>query len=101
MKLVLFAVTLIGLVSCAGEETIRIERFDGQVQEIKQGLSNNKIGDTIIVKDVYIGSRGTITHYYGNYHGTLPENWSDSDSTGRLTYAASYDTAIVLNALQD
>ena len=96
MKTFLFAATLIGLVSCAGKDkTMKVERLEGQIQEIEQGLSDNKVGDTIIVKDVYLGGYGTTTHYFGNLRGELPDNWNDADSTGRVTYSVFYATAVV------
>lgn len=96
MKTFLFAATLIGLVSCAGKDkTMKVERLEGQIQEIQRGLSDNKVGDTIIVKDVYLGGYGTTTHYFGNLRGELPDNWYDTDSTGRVIYSVFYATAIV------
>jgi hypothetical protein len=102
MKTFLFAATLIGLVSCAGKDkTMKVERLEGQIQEIKQGLSDNKVGDTIIIKDVYIGGYGTTTHYFGNLRGELPDNWSDIDTSGRVTYSVFYATAVVRGVSKD
>ncbi len=102
MKTFLFAATLIGLVSCAGKDkTMKVERLEGQIQEIQMGLSDNKVGDTIIVKDVYLGGYGTTTHYFGNLRGELPDNWYDTDSTGRVTYSVFYATAIVRGISED
>jgi hypothetical protein len=102
MKTVLFAVLLTGLVSCAdSKKTMKVERLEGQIQEIEQGLSDNKVGDTIIIKDVYIGGYGTTTHYFGNLRGELPDNWSDTDTSGRVTYSVFYATAIVRGISED
>jgi hypothetical protein len=96
MKTFLFAVTLIGLVSCTdSKKTMKVERLEGQIQQIDADLSMNKVGDTIIVKDVYVGSRGTTTHYYGNFRGDMPETWYDTDTSGRMIYSVFYATAVV------
>ena len=95
MKTVLFAVLLTGLVSCAGNKTLKVERLEGQIQQIDADLSMNKVGDTIIVKDVYMSGYGTTTHYYSNVRGEIPETWYDTDSSGRMIYSVFYATAVV------
>jgi len=102
MKTFLFAATLIGLVSCAdNKKTMKVERLEGQIQEIQMGLSDNKVGDTIIVKDVYLGGYGTTTHYFGNLRGELPDNWYDMDTSGKVNYSVFYATAVVRSIDED
>lgn len=101
MKTVLFAVLLTGLVSCAGNKTLKVERLEGQIQQIDADLSMNKVGDTIIVKDVYMSGYGTTTHYYGNFRGEIPETWYDTDSSGRMIYSVFYATAVVRDICEE
>ena len=91
-----FAALAIGLSSCA-DKTMKVERLEGQVQEIKCGISDNKVGDTIIVKDVYHAGYPNVTQYYGNFRGEMPETWYDTDSSGRVLYSVFYATAVVIS----
>jgi len=101
MKTLLFAVLLTGLASCTGKKTLKVERLEGQIQQIDADLSMNKVGDTIIVKDVYSSGYGSSTYYYGNFRGEMPETWYDTDSSGRMIYSVFYATAVVRDVCEE
>ena len=96
MKNLFFFVALaIGLSSCTEHTILTVERLDGKIQQINGGLSTNKVGDTIIVEDIYQqGQRGT-TKYYGNFRGELPDTWCDTDTSGKVIYSSFTATAVV------
>lgn len=96
-----FAALAIGLSSCAGKKTLKVERLEGQIQQIDADLSMNKVGDTIIVKDVYSSGYGSSTYYYGNFRGEMPETWYDTDSSGRMIYSVFYATAVVRDVCEE
>ena len=94
-NLFFFAALAIGLSSCTERTILVVERLDGKIQLINGGLSSNKVGDTIIVEDIYQqGQRGT-TRYYGNFRGELPDTWCDTDTSGKVIYSSFTATAVV------
>lgn len=96
MKNLLIIVALaIGLSSCTERTVLTVERLDGRIQQINGGLSTNKVGDTIIVEDIYQQGQRGITKYYGNFRGELPDTWYDTDSNGRVIYSSFTATAVV------
>ena len=96
MKNLFFFVALaIGLSSCTERTILVIERLDGKIQVINGGLSTNKVGDTIIVEDIYQQGQRGITKYYGNFRGELPDTWCDTDTSGKVVYSSFTATAVV------
>ena len=96
MKNLFFFVALaIGLSSCTERTILVIERLDGRIQVINGGLSTNKVGDTIIVEDIYQQGQRGITKYYGNFRGELPDTWCDTDTDGKVIYSSFTATAVV------
>ena len=94
-RIFFFAAVLTGLASCTERTVLTIERLDGKIQQINGGLSSNKVGDTIIVEDIYEKGQRGITKYYGNFRGELPDTWCDTDTDGKVIYSSFTATAVV------
>lgn len=94
-KTFFFAALAIGLLSCTERKTLTIERLDGKIQLIGAGLSLNKVGDTIVVQDIYQQGKRGITRYYGNSVEEMPDNFYDTDPSGKVIYSSFFATAVV------